>query len=87
MRECKPKDCGLKNSLFQEYEKAYEDMLRFLLRRFCIVEKSKVEKEYQSSKHYFEHTDNSNPTQKQYFWGRICALESLFPEIAKEVEE
>lgn len=63
-----------------------EDVIRFLLRRYCLVEKSKVEKEYQSSKHYFEHTDNSNPTQKQYFWGRICALEYLFPEIAKEVE-
>lgn len=63
-----------------------EDVIRFLLRRFCLVEKSKVEKEYQSSKHYFEHTDNSNPTQKQYFWGRICALEYLFPDLGKEVE-
>lgn len=62
------------------------EIFQWLLRRYYLVEKSKVEEEYKSSKHYFENTDSSNPTQKQYFWGRMCAIESLFPEIAKEVE-
>lgn len=62
-----------------------KDVIKFLLRRFCLVEKSKVEEEYKSSTHYFENTDSSNPTQKQYFWGRMCAIKSLFPEIEKEI--
>lgn len=63
-----------------------EQVIDWLLRRYCLVEKNKVEEKYKRSKYYFEHTANSNPTQKQYFWGRICAIEVLFPEIAKEVE-
>lgn len=76
----------LSNEAINMFAGDMENKLKWLLRRFCLVEKSKLEEEYKSSKHYFEHTDSSNPTQKQYFWGRMCAIESLFPEIAKEVE-
>lgn len=76
----------LKNSMLAMNTEYIAKIFQWLTRRFCLVEKSKVEEEYKSSKHYFEHTDSSNPTQKQYFWGRMCAIESLFPEIAKEVE-
>lgn len=76
----------LRNSMLAMNTEYIAKIFQWLTRRFCLVEKSKVEEEYKSSKHYFEHTDSSNPTQKQYFWGRMCAIESLFPEIAKEVE-
>lgn len=74
------------NGIKHDVAEYAEEVIRFPLRRYCLVEKSKLEEAYKSSKHYFEHTDSSNPTQKQYFWGRMCAIESLFPEIAKEVE-
>lgn len=77
----------LKNSMLTMNTEYIAEIFQWLLHRYCLVEKNHVEKEYKSSKHYFEHTDSSNPTQKQYFWGRMCAIESLFPEIAKEVEE
>lgn len=62
-----------------------QHVLEWLSTRYCLVEKNHVEEEYKSSKHCFENTDSSNPTQKQYFWGRMCAIESLFLEIAKKV--
>lgn len=74
------------SEVMDEKVKDFDGFLRFLLRRYALVEKSKLEEEYKSSKHYFEHTDSSNSTQKQYFWGRRCAIESIFPELAKEVK-
>lgn len=76
----------LKNSMMAMNTEYIAEVFQWLTRRVSLVEKSKLEEAYKSSKHYFEHTDSSNPTQKQYFWGRMCAIESLFPEIAKEVE-
>lgn len=46
-RECaegNPKIADLKTAYKCEYKKAYEYMLRFLLRRYCLVEKDKVRK-------------------------------------------
>ncbi len=72
-----------------------EDAFRFLLRRYCIVEKSKVEREYQKSKDIIQMMDvlygednlpigdESISKQRE----KIDLLESLFPGIAKEVEE
>ena len=55
-----------------------EDIIEGILRTHCIVSKEKVADEYETSKHYFEATDSSNPTQKQYFYGRMTVFESLF---------
>lgn len=77
----------LSNEAINMFAEDMEHKLQWLLRRYALVGKNHVEEEYKSSKHYFENTDSSNPTQKQYFWGRMCALESLFPEIGKEAEE
>lgn len=54
------------------------DFMQWLLRTHCIVSKEKVRDEYETSKHYFEATDSSNPTQKQYFYGRMTVFESIF---------
>lgn len=63
----------------------FEEKLRFLLRRFCLVEKSKVEEKY------YEATmdcGNIDPCSDlwQVCYAKKCLLESLFSEIAKEVE-
>ena len=68
-----------------DQEKA-DRFLRFLLRRFCLVEKEAVRKEYQDSYKNYKTAGNARPLSQQHFRGRCFALESLFPEIVKEVE-
>lgn len=71
------------------YRKAIaENTLRFLLRRFCLVEKKQVIEEYKSAKH------DSKMAHRERLYTMLAAasarkalLESLFPEIGKEVEE
>lgn len=46
-----------------------------------------VRKEYEDSYRQYLAAGNARPLRQQYFFGRCFALESLFPEIAKEVEE
>lgn len=65
-----------------------EDVIRFLLRRYCLVEKSKVKDAYMSA------IKDVKDGYKSKIGGMIAMggakgalLESLFPEIAKEVEE
>ena len=64
-----------------------ENVIRFLLRRYCLVEKSKVKQIYQAKQHILAN---------QNVFGAIVATEAsaekrlmlcLFPEIAKEVED
>lgn len=59
-------------------------MLEWLLRRYCLVEKSKVETKYKESLAAFK--SNNHEDIK---WGlyRLSLLDHLFPEIAKEVKE
>lgn len=80
----------------QEY---YGRFLRFLLRRFCLVKKEVIRKEYESVK---DTPEESNYEELGATWDEVpylsrfydagynCGqkelLESLFPEIAKEVE-
>ena len=65
-----------------------ERLIRFLLRRYCLVEKSKVAEEY---KRAIETNRNGKETGAYSLCtmgsARKVLLESLFPEIAKEVEE
>lgn len=62
-----------------------EDVIRFLLRRFYLVEKNRVEKEYKKTCESVN--KHSATTGCLFFVGQKQTLESLFPEIAKEVEE
>lgn len=62
-------------------------VLRWLLRRYCLVEKSKMLEEYKSAKY-----DNKIARQERLpamlavASARKALLESLIPEIGKEVE-
>lgn len=57
-----------------------EEVITFLLRRFCLVEKSKVEDIH---KGILVQLDPKNFGYSPYNQGRIDLLKSLFPEIAK----
>lgn len=64
--------------------------IRFLIwltRRYCLVEKAKVREEYEDNYRQYLAAGNARPLRQQYFFGRCFAVMSLFPEIAKEVEE
>lgn len=61
-----------------------ENFLKNALRRFCLVEKSKVKDIH---KGILVQLDSKNFGYSPYNQGRIDLLKSLFPEIAKEVEE
>lgn len=58
-----------------------ENTIRFLLRRFCLVEKEAVRKEYKQAAEDYDPYDPMYSNR-----GKLDLLESLFPEIAKEVE-
>lgn len=66
---------------------AAKEVINFLLRRYCLVEKSKVEEELETSTHNYEAAGGSRPYRQQYFLGHCAAVKALFPEIAKEVEK
>ena len=60
-----------------------ECFLKFISRRYCLVEKSKVEDIH---KGILVQLDPKNFGYSPYNQGRIDLLKSLVPEIAKEVE-
>lgn len=65
------------------------DCLGFLdrvLNSYCLVEKSKVEKEYRAAKKCLDKVPTLSIIGGAIN-GQIIVLESLFPEIGKEVEE
>ena len=67
----------------QEIKNA-ERLIRFLLRRYCLVEKAKVIETYNRAWNEWNFTlDAENKANSKFL---LSALESLFPEIAKEVE-
>lgn len=75
----------LLNDIKFEAAADFEEKLHFLLRRFCLVEKSKVEEKYHEAT-----MDCGNIDPCSDLWevrhAEKCLLESLFPEIGKEVE-
>lgn len=81
-------DPGLRYRLVAKgHSEAAQLVLEWLSTRFCLVEKSKVIEEYKSAKH------DSKMSHKERLYtmlavasARKTLLESLFPEIAKEVE-
>lgn len=62
-----------------------ERLIHFLLRRYCLVEKSKVEEVYKNTKSYKSELEPFS-RQSDCCSVKLRLLESLFPEIAKEVE-
>jgi hypothetical protein len=65
---------------------AAKDVINFLLRRFCLVEKSKLIEEYKSATANFNNASDPVIPTMDYYLGTMKFIESLFPEIAKEVE-
>lgn len=62
-----------------------ERLINFLLRRYCLVEKSKLQEEY---KKVCESVNrHSATTGCLFFVGQKQTLESLFPDLGKEVKE
>lgn len=76
---------GFKEYVIQRNANQFEKHLRWLLRRFCLVEKEAVRKEYHEIKlalgdgGHSEWEDDINMEKE-------ALLKSLFPEIAKEVQ-
>lgn len=62
-----------------------ENVIRFLLRRYCLVEKSKVSEMYDVAMEISRLPKSVEA--RGYAISRLQTLERLFPEIAKEVEE
>lgn len=62
-----------------------ECFLKFVLRRYCLVEKDKVRGECLLARADYR-TSNGMPTVQEYHRGEMSMIERLFPEIAKEVE-
>lgn len=61
-----------------------KNVIKFLLRRFCLVEKERVKDEYNKT---LEEAKLAHPKHQIQNRTRMRLLKSLFPEIAKEVEE
>lgn len=62
-----------------------KNVIKFLLRRYCLVEKEAVRKEYDLAEKLW--MKSACTLTEEFNRGRMNAIESLFPEIAKEVEE
>lgn len=73
----------LKNSVYELNAEGMEQKLKWLTQRFCLVEKEAVRKEYKQAA---EDYDPYDAIDSDYNQGKMHVLESLFPEIAKEVE-
>lgn len=77
--------------LFEEDKKNIsaicECFLKHTLRRYTLVEKETVRKEYQeATAHVEEAIKSNNPLSEACGKGKWLVLKSLFPEIGKEVE-
>ena len=75
----------LKNSMLAMNTEYIAEIFQWLTRRFYIVEKSKVEEEYQEAKFTCGNVDPRSDTFVASL-AKKSVLERLFPEIAKEVE-
>lgn len=75
------------NGIKHDVAEYAEEVIRFLLRRYCLVEKSKVEEEYYEAKFACGNVDPCSDTDTWIMYHtEKSLLERLFPEIAKEVE-
>lgn len=63
-----------------------ERVIRFLLRRYCLVEKSKAKQIYQAKQHILANQNVFGITVATEAVAQKRLMLCLFPEIAKEVE-
>lgn len=75
----------LKNSMLTMNTEYVAEIFRWLMRRYCLVEKSKVEEEYKEAKFTCGNVDPCSDTFAASL-AQKSVLERLFPEIGKEVE-
>lgn len=75
----------LKNSMLTMNTEYIAEIFQWLTRRYCLVEKSKVEEEYYEAKFTCGNVDPCSETFATSL-AQKSMLERLFPEIAKEVE-
>lgn len=75
----------LKNSMMTMNTEYIAEVFRWLLQRYCLVEKSKLVEEYHEAKFACGNVDPCSETWATYL-AQKSVLERLFPEIAKEVE-
>lgn len=75
----------LKNSMLTMNTECVAEIFRWLMRRYCLVEKSKVEEEYKEAKFTCGNVDPCSDTFAASL-AQKSVLERLFPEIGKEVE-
>lgn len=69
----------------RESEKA-ERIIRFLLRRFYLVEKEAVRNAYKAARCSFNNASDPVMPTMEFHNGEMSAIESLFPDLGKEVE-
>ena len=74
----------LQNETFGLVVTETECVIKWLLRRFCLVEKEAVRKQFYSAKRLIE---VRNYNKQCIGVGSRGVLERLFPEIAKEMEQ
>lgn len=67
----------LSNEAVNMFAEDMKNKLKWLTRRFCLVEKDRVKDEYKKAK---------IDMVSKYHQGSMVVLQVLFPEIAKEVE-
>lgn len=72
------------NGIKHDVAEYAEEVIRFLLRRFALVEKGKVNEMYKTAMEVSRLPKSVEA--RGYAISRLQTLESLFPEIAKEVE-
>lgn len=77
----------LLNDIKFEAAADFEEKLRFLHRRFCLVEKSIILDEYKDAVENIEEATAREGFINLEDKGKKDFIESLFPEIAKEVED
>lgn len=80
---------GFSESTYKELLEDQAEIVAYIIRwlssRFCVVEKSKVQEEYDLALSNFKRAGCTRPLNQAYFDGRSDAIKAIFPEIAKEL--
>lgn len=62
----------------RELAKLFEQFIHYVQIRYCVVEKSVVEKEYQDSKESYERNKGDEDYFEGYWEGRVDSYEDIF---------
>lgn len=77
---------SLLNEMRKEVAEDFEEKIRFLFRRYCLVEKSKVNTEYKNVAEAVDAKRKWNLTLSEDKLAKADLLFDLFPDLRKEVE-